>query len=271
MYLQAVNNATKFIYIENQYFRWPTLAGKIKSAVQAQIAGGRDSSKPVYLFVVTNADEDALDKGQGTTYDMLKSLGQARQMPNVYRLEQEDALSAQGSAAMNTILHGQPGTTTRDALRDIDSVNRQKAQLRSMNDEDIPMPDTPGLKTLICTLVAPDSPPGDWMPVYVHSKIMIVDDVFLTHGSANVNRRSMEVDSELNICHERGDVTQPLRRHLWGIHTNGMGVHDDPQEAFKVWTDIINRNTKRKNGKTEAPYASLIRFNSMTTKRSRMD
>ncbi|CAD6556320.1 Cardiolipin synthase [Paraburkholderia hiiakae] len=272
LYLQAVNNATKFIYIENQYFRWPQLAEKIKDAVKAQISWGRDLAKPVYLFVVTNSDDDALDKGQGTTYDMLNSLGRAQQMPNVYRQEQQDALSAQNNAAINAILQAKPGTQTHDALMDIDSVNQQKAKLRDMKDEDIPAPETPGLKTLVCTLVAKDSPPGSkWMPVYVHSKIMVIDDVFLTHGSANVNRRSMEVDSELNICHERMDVTQPLRRQLWDIHTNGQGAQDDPADAYDAWSYILNENRTRQTNKEKSPYASLIRFNSMTTKRMRMD
>jgi phosphatidylserine/phosphatidylglycerophosphate/cardiolipin synthase-like enzyme len=108
------------------------------------------------------------------------------------------------------------------------------------------------------------------MPVYVHSKVMIVDDVFLTHGSANVNRRSMEVDSELNICHERMDVTQPLRRHLWKIHTNGQGVQDDPQTASKYWEQIISRNaSNQKNGM--APMASLIGFMWTGASRLRLD
>ncbi|ALE57331.1 phospholipase D-like domain-containing protein [Paraburkholderia sp. RL17-368-BIF-A] len=271
LYLQTVNNATQFIYIENQYFRWPLLAEKIKDAVNAQIKGGRDPAKPVYLFVVTNSDDDALDKGQGTTYDMLNSLGQARQMPKVYRLERQDALATQNDAVVRNILQAKPGAQTRDALMDIDSVNQQKAKLREMKDEDIPIPEIPGLRTLVCTLVAPDSPAGHWMPVYVHSKIMIIDDVFLTHGSANVNRRSMEVDSELNICHERMDVTQPLRRHLWNIHTNGQGAQDDPAVAFAAWSYILKTNESRQGAKNTSPYASLIGFKSTTTKRMRMD
>jgi phosphatidylserine/phosphatidylglycerophosphate/cardiolipin synthase-like enzyme len=271
LYLQTVNNATQFIYIENQYFRWPLLAEKIKDAVNAQVKGGRDPAKPVYLFVVTNSDDDALDKGQGTTYDMLNSLGQARQMPKVYRLERQDALATQNDAVVRNILQAKPGAQTRDALMDIDSVNQQKAKLREMKDEDIPIPEIPGLRTLVCTLVAPDSPAGHWMPVYVHSKIMIIDDVFLTHGSANVNRRSMEVDSELNICHERMDVTQPLRRHLWNIHTNGQGAQDDPAVAFAAWSYILKTNESRQGAKNTSPYASLIGFKSTTTKRMRMD
>ncbi|SAL42907.1 phospholipase D/transphosphatidylase [Caballeronia cordobensis] len=126
----------------------------------------------------------------------------------------------------------------------------------------------PGLKVHVCSLVAPDSPAGSpWVPVYVHSKIMIIDDVFLTHGSANVNRRSMEVDSELNICHERMDVTQPLRRRLWDMHTDGRGAQDDPDIAAKTWEDIVKRNSRNQSGNL-SPIASLIGF--MWTGKSRL-
>ncbi|WP_028221232.1 phospholipase D-like domain-containing protein [Paraburkholderia oxyphila] len=268
MYLQAVNNATKFIYIENQYFRWSALAEKIKSAAQAQISWGRDPAKPIYLFVVTNSDDDALDKGQGTTYDMLNNLGRADTMPNVARLEQTDSLQEQLNAAEHVKAIAPTTAQRQAAAQKVDSLSQQIGEAN--NHAVIPQP-VPGLKVLVCTLVAKDSPPGQWMPVYVHSKIMVVDDVFLTHGSANVNRRSMAVDSELNICHERMDVTQPLRRQLWDIHTGGQGAQDDPKEAFKQWGRILDRNTKRQGEKTESPCASLIAFKSMTTKRLRVD
>jgi phosphatidylserine/phosphatidylglycerophosphate/cardiolipin synthase-like enzyme len=127
-----------------------------------------------------------------------------------------------------------------------------------------------GLKIHVCTLVAPDSPAGNWMPVYVHSKVMIIDDVFLTHGSANINRRSMEVDSELNICHEHMGVTQPLRRRLWGIHTAGRGVQDNPADAFDAWSDIVIRNAANQRIK-QPPVASLIGFMRLSASRTRLD
>ena len=42
------------------------------------------------------------------------------------------------------------------------------------------------------------------IPVFVHSKLMIVDDRFMTVGSANANNRSMGFDTELNIAWESG-------------------------------------------------------------------
>ena len=93
---------------------------------------------------------------------------------------------------------------------------------------------------------------------------------FLTHGSANINRRSMEVDSELNICHEHMGVTQPLRRRLWGIHTGGAGVQDDPADAFSSWTSIIKQNAANQS-KGLVPVALLVGFMRTSTSRTRLD
>lgn len=125
-----------------------------------------------------------------------------------------------------------------------------------------------GLKIHICTLVAPDSPPNDWMDVYVHSKLMIVDDVFTTIGSANINTRSMQVDTELNICVEDPSVTKPLREHLFGIHTGKTTTELDIKETYRKWQDIMDNNKSNRVQGTQdtpaaepnSPVASLVEF-----------
>ncbi|WP_027796766.1 hypothetical protein [Paraburkholderia acidipaludis] len=82
----------------------------------------------------------------------------------------------------------------------------------------------------------------------------------------------MAVDSELNICRERMDVTQPLRRHLWKIHTKGIrnAASDSIELAADGWENIISRNAgKQKNG--EAPLASLVGFMWTGASRLRLD
>lgn len=285
MYLQAVNNATQFIYIENQYFRWPELAEKIKSAAKTQVEWGRDPAKhgSIHLFVVTNASKDGMGLGAGTTYDMLNSLGRADTMPAVARAERADTLNDQLSDAQkqvtvaNTQMRNATGAQERAvAQQALDNAQARAAALEQQIDENtknvvLPQP-IPGLKVHVCSLVAPDSPPESWMPIYVHSKIMIVDDVFLTHGSANINRRSMEVDSELNICHERMDVTRPLRRRLWNIHTGGArGANSDSAVlAGEAWDYIIEQNSSNLKG-GQAPMASLIGFIWTSDSRLRID
>ena len=50
---------------------------------------------------------------------------------------------------------------------------------------------------LACTLYAPGD--GDAQKVYVHAKIGIVDDRWLTLGSANLNEHSLFNDTEVNV------------------------------------------------------------------------
>jgi phosphatidylserine/phosphatidylglycerophosphate/cardiolipin synthase-like enzyme len=273
LYLQAVHNATRFIYIENQYFRWTALADEIKRAVKNQIGNGRDAAKhgSIHLFVVTNSTDEGMGLGSGTTYDMLNSLGRADTMPKVARLETGDSLGRQATAAQLELSNASSPEQRQKAQAMLDSLRQQ---LQANDDKTTPVlpQEIRGLKVHVCTLVAPDSPPSNWMPVYIHSKIMIVDDVFLTHGSANVNRRSMEVDSELNICHEHTGVTQSLRRRLWTLHTRGVknGGADSPEDAATAWENIIARNASyQKGGMT--PIASLVGFVWNSTKRLRLD
>ena len=53
-------------------------------------------------------------------------------------------------------------------------------------------------------------------PIYVHSKLMIVDDRILRVGSSNMNNRSMGLDSEcdISLCSELGDDPDPEIRRL---------------------------------------------------------
>jgi len=53
------------------------------------------------------------------------------------------------------------------------------------------------------------------VPVFVHSKVMIVDDVFVRIGSANCSHRSMGMDSECDVAVEAGGsaaVREGIRR-----------------------------------------------------------
>ncbi|TDV35668.1 hypothetical protein C7405_105158 [Paraburkholderia caballeronis] len=219
-YLQAVNNATKFIYIENQYFRWPELAEKIKDAAAAQFGAGRDPGRhgSIYLFVVTNSNDEGIGPGTVNTYNMLNALGRADSIGTIARLERVDALRGQLSVARRdqTVANLRAGNAVgagakaraqqqqQDAQAKSESLERQIQDNRNEKKTPILPVEIPGLKVQVCTLIAPDSLPGKWEYVYVHTKLMIVDDVFMTLGSANVNLRSMAVDSELNICHEHG-------------------------------------------------------------------
>jgi phosphatidylserine/phosphatidylglycerophosphate/cardiolipin synthase-like enzyme len=257
LYMQAVNNATQFIYIENQYFRWPPLAEFIKSVAATQTKAGRDPGLhgALHLFVVTNATDDGIGAGTVNTQRMLASLGRANTIPSVTKLRRIQKMQ-QDAPPM-------PRADPNDRIGQLEQA-RWKAEFerkkQKILDSTVVPEEIPGLKVHICSLVAPDSPAGEpWMPVYIHSKLMIINDVFTTLGSANINTRSMQVDSELNIAHEWMSVTQALRRRLWDLHTGEKGSQDDAEEAFKAWQYITNEN-KRRQSKKLTPDTSLIEF-----------
>lgn len=64
-----------------------------------------------------------------------------------------------------------------------------------------------------------DAPGGMlYRPVYVHAKVGIVDDRWLTVGSANLNNRGFLNDAELNIVVANPRAARDLRLSLWSEH-----------------------------------------------------
>lgn len=70
---------------------------------------------------------------------------------------------------------------------------------------------------------------GAQAPVYIHSKLMIIDDRFFTLGSANTTNRSMGLDTELNVSWEAAGETngagRGFSRSLVRIRTELLSEH----------------------------------------------
>ncbi len=71
---------------------------------------------------------------------------------------------------------------------------------------------------LACTLVARDERRSVSSPVYIHAKIGIVDDRWLTVGSANLNAHSLFNDSEVNVVTQNRELARSVRHRLWSEH-----------------------------------------------------
>ncbi|HEY6539352.1 MAG TPA: phospholipase D-like domain-containing protein, partial [Ktedonobacteraceae bacterium] len=65
-----------------------------------------------------------------------------------------------------------------------------------------------------------------YRPIYVHGKVAIVDDVWATVGSANLNNRGMSDDTEMNVATLDTELAQHLRILLWSEHL-GLASDDD--------------------------------------------
>lgn len=55
-------------------------------------------------------------------------------------------------------------------------------------------------------------------PLYVHAKIAIVDDRWLTVGSANLNAHSLLNDTEMNVVTDDARLARDTRERLWAEH-----------------------------------------------------
>jgi phosphatidylserine/phosphatidylglycerophosphate/cardiolipin synthase-like enzyme len=71
-------------------------------------------------------------------------------------------------------------------------------------------------RLLATTIRARTGPRED--PLYVHAKVGIVDDRWLTVGSANLNAHSLLNDTEMNVVTDDARLTRAVRLRLWAEH-----------------------------------------------------
>ena len=90
-------------------------------------------------------------------------------------------------------------------------------------------------RLLCCTLVARGS--GATQPVYVHAKIGIVDDRWLTVGSANLNEHSLFNDTEVNLVLDDPALAAATRHRLWAEHLE-IPLDDAAGDPAKLVDDV---------------------------------
>jgi phosphatidylserine/phosphatidylglycerophosphate/cardiolipin synthase-like enzyme len=86
------------------------------------------------------------------------------------------------------------------------------------------------------------------LQIDVHCKILVVDDVFATIGSANASPRSFQLDSEINVSWFDPESVKAFREGLWKEH---LGSADGklfaswkPANYVAEWDAIAVKNTK---------------------------
>jgi phosphatidylserine/phosphatidylglycerophosphate/cardiolipin synthase-like enzyme len=103
-------------------------------------------------------------------------------------------------------------------------------------------------RLLACTLYSRSGPLSD--PVYVHAKIAIVDDRWLTIGSANLNEHSLFNDTEMNIVVRDEELARSTRLRLWSEHLElePDRIPPDPTVAIdEVWKPLALEQFERRN------------------------
>jgi phosphatidylserine/phosphatidylglycerophosphate/cardiolipin synthase-like enzyme len=104
---------------------------------------------------------------------------------------------------------------------------------------------------LACSLYARDEA-GRPAPVYVHAKVAIVDDTWMTLGSANLNERSLFNDSEVNVVSIDPALARDTRERLWAEHLErplaqiaGRRPRDLVDEAWRPIADHQHERRRR--------------------------
>jgi phosphatidylserine/phosphatidylglycerophosphate/cardiolipin synthase-like enzyme len=219
-YFQNVKNAREFIYFENQYFRLPQLVSNMAAAADALIKAGR--KERLRVFVVTNVPDG---HARLNTYRMLRALGRSEQMPLMVK---DTAVNKDSPEAL-------PATQGGDEA---------------------------GLQSVICTLSTHGGSDGAWqyLPIYTHSKLMIIDDNYYTLGSANVNARSFSTDTELNLgVADSSGGAKHLRTRLWWRHRR-VDLESTMESEFIEWKKKSAANFSRLEGNSEPLVGHLIKF-----------
>ncbi|MGW5744300.1 phospholipase D-like domain-containing protein [Amycolatopsis sp. NPDC003861] len=191
--------------------RWVEVAGEDLPA--PAVPGPAGGSRVQLLRTVPNDTYDFLPKGEFTVLDgYLRALRSAHRL--VY-LENQFLWSPEITEVLLDKLRHPPHEDFRVVLllprKPSNGSDTTRGQLGRLLDAD------DGHRRLLATTISAHD--GDESaPVYVHAKLGIVDDSWLTVGSANLNEHSLFNDTEVNIATDDPEVVRTTRLRLWAEH-----------------------------------------------------
>ena len=182
LYRRAIRNARRYIYIENQYFRSPSLAEELANAC-------RKNPKLRLIAVVWPVNDGKKSLTDPSAYWTAKTQDAIRQVCPDFQLTRLFSVdrSADGSV--------------------------------------------------------------QYVTVDMHAKVLIVDDVWLTVGSANINERGFKYEAEINAAILDRKTARDLRVRLMAEHLKIPG-HEaesklgDVDAAFDLWEEHCAANEK---------------------------
>ena len=273
----AIENARDFIYIEDQYFTPPD------DYVQA-LLDAADTSRGVRGLMITMPFSTDQPYGQDRRTDVLAALQTAwgsrfsagtplrrylHETPalttNLGRMYLASALSQSDTTAtfgayahlpappfwafignelvLVNALAGPPSGSGDTATQEVEIV--RASGVPSWGAQPVNHP----AKAPVLAVQLPS--------IYVHAKVMVVDDIFLFCGSSNINRRGLYHDGEIDSFtipqHLRSDPTNPariLRSRLMAEHLGltpemGQALFADPISAIPYFKRTWYEGSRR--------------------------
>ncbi len=191
--------------------RWQSAAGETLPPPAEPAAAGDDE-----LQIVRTLPAGAYRAARHGDYSILESyVGALRSAERIVYLENQFLWSPEIVDILADKLRDPPSEEFRVVVllpaRANDGADISRGQVAALIDAD-----DGNDRFLACTVYAREGKLRDI--VYVHSKIGIVDDRWLTLGSANLNAHSLLHDTEMNIVSHDERLARETRLRLWAEH-----------------------------------------------------
>jgi phosphatidylserine/phosphatidylglycerophosphate/cardiolipin synthase-like enzyme len=258
LYFMATDQATQaigYLYVENQYFQWEEWAQRLLTVRKQVIAkwkagcakaGLTMEDMPImHVFIVIPLPERA--EMVPRTYDTLATLGKQDHMSGQRKMI--DMVNQNPSHTYMPTSMGPPvdlGISLPDVVIHANQIAKPSAKKLETQY---------GVKVCTAMLSAcgSDGSTYSYREIYIHSKLMLIDDTFFTLGSANLNQRSMAVDSEINVATVDPVCATDLRKRVWSQLTGnkitgGNGTRAEIATSFYDWMKLMNSNELCKRG-----------------------
>lgn len=209
-YANLTRQMLHYMFIQNQYVQYePWAKHLVDCAGKLRKAG---YVEPIYVFMLTSTPEKTgMDL---PTYDVASTLGLSESM----RVEHQES---------------------------VEKARKLKAS-RKITPKELSIQ---GIKVFMgslwtCAEIERKLEPSDYEEIYIHTKVAVVDDAAFTIGSANLNLRSMALDSELNVLSDAHDVAYRLRVDLFSQCTKmpGPDAFGNMKDTFNKWDEIASKN-----------------------------
>lgn len=213
-YANLTRQTLHYIFIQNQYIQYAPWAEHLIECVERLRSAGY--LRPIYVFILTSTPEnDGMDE---PTYDVAGRVGRSEDMKVEHDAAMERARLGKGEQPITPAKLQKQGINV--FMGSLWTCAQREEKLR----------------------------PEDYEEIYIHAKVAIVDDAAFTIGSANLNLRSMALDSELNVLSEAKDVAFQLRSDLFSQCSGMVGPTQfgDMTDTFQKWEESASTNAKNK-------------------------
>jgi phosphatidylserine/phosphatidylglycerophosphate/cardiolipin synthase-like enzyme len=207
MYLSIFGKANNFIYVENQY---AFQNEEVTNALLNQL-----KSKPALkVIIVLPLQPDLMTQGEKAAVWAAKILPIPIILPSLWTFE---------------------------GIPDLKSLNSNLKKIRDASGgraKTFCLVANPAVSFSVDGATRERTDHGVYgVDIYVHAKICIVDDRWMTLGSANLDDWGLEASSEMNVLIDNPELAKATRVRLWREHLGlwGYEMSKSDDEEWRLW------------------------------------